>query len=187
MKMAPRSTANSQQPSAFNVLVPAAQRLKLVLSPCLQTGVSPGAPAIDRHLIVERSVKFPPLSTPPSQPTPTLLQSTTAASSSSSQAPRHCWTSLSGLTLLALIASSHRCRQHRNRSSRRFSYPANSRLPRSRLLLLPQTTMDFTSQYQFAGGQPYQTFMPIPPLTPSNSHSTGSDDFTTTSPPVSIS
>jgi AP-1-like factor len=46
--------------------------------------------------------------------------------------------------------------------------------------------MDFTSQYQFAGAQPYgghQQFMSIPPLTPSNSHSTASDDFGNTSPP----
>lgn len=40
--------------------------------------------------------------------------------------------------------------------------------------------MDFTTQYQFTGGQPYQSFMS---LTPSNSHSAASDDFNTTSPP----
>ncbi|QPG97406.1 hypothetical protein C2857_006270 [Epichloe festucae Fl1] len=43
--------------------------------------------------------------------------------------------------------------------------------------------MDFTSQYQFAGGQPYHGFMAIPSLTPSNSHSATSDEFSTTSPP----
>ncbi|CAM1502110.1 Fc.00g040940.m01.CDS01 [Cosmosporella sp. VM-42] len=44
--------------------------------------------------------------------------------------------------------------------------------------------MDFSGQYQFPGAQPYHQFMPIPPLTPSNSHSAGSDDFAaTTSPP----
>ncbi|KAK2591907.1 hypothetical protein QQS21_010405 [Conoideocrella luteorostrata] len=43
--------------------------------------------------------------------------------------------------------------------------------------------MDFQSQYQFAGGQPFQAFMPLPPLTPSNSHSAASDEFNTTSPP----
>jgi AP-1-like factor len=43
--------------------------------------------------------------------------------------------------------------------------------------------MDFTGQYQFAGAQPYHQFMTIPPLTPSNSHSTASDDFANTSPP----
>jgi hypothetical protein len=46
------------------------------------------------------------------------------------------------------------------------------------------TTMDFTGQYNFANPQPYHQFMPIPPLTPSHSHSTGSDDFNA-SPPVS--
>lgn len=44
-------------------------------------------------------------------------------------------------------------------------------------------TMDFSHQY-FAQAQPYQ-FMGIPPLTPSHSNSAGSDDFNTTSPPVS--
>ncbi|KAI9163341.1 Fluconazole resistance protein 3 [Paramyrothecium foliicola] len=43
--------------------------------------------------------------------------------------------------------------------------------------------MDFSGQYQFAGAQPYHQFMSIPPLTPSNSHSTASDDFANTSPP----
>ncbi|OAA42701.1 bZIP transcription factor (Fcr3) [Metarhizium rileyi] len=43
--------------------------------------------------------------------------------------------------------------------------------------------MDFSSQYPFPAGQPYQSFMTVPPLTPSNSHSAGSDDFNTTSPP----
>lgn len=43
--------------------------------------------------------------------------------------------------------------------------------------------MDFSGQYQFAGAQPYHQFMTIPPLTPSNSHSTASDDFANTSPP----
>ncbi|KAH6888050.1 hypothetical protein B0T10DRAFT_66271 [Thelonectria olida] len=41
--------------------------------------------------------------------------------------------------------------------------------------------MDFTGQYNFPGTQPYQ-FMPIPPLTPSHSHSAASDDFTTSPP-----
>lgn len=47
--------------------------------------------------------------------------------------------------------------------------------------------MDFTGQYQFAGtGQAYHhpQFMPIPPLTPSHSHSAGSDEYNA-SPPVS--
>ncbi|RFN52023.1 bzip transcription factor (fcr3) [Fusarium flagelliforme] len=44
--------------------------------------------------------------------------------------------------------------------------------------------MDFTGQYNFANPQPYHQFMPIPPLTPSHSHSAGSDDFNA-SPPVS--
>jgi len=43
--------------------------------------------------------------------------------------------------------------------------------------------MDFSHNY-FAGAQPYQ-FMGIPPLTPSHSNSAASDDFNTTSPPVS--
>lgn len=45
-------------------------------------------------------------------------------------------------------------------------------------------TMDFTGQYNFTNPQPYHQFMPIPPLTPSHSHSAGSDDFNA-SPPVS--
>lgn len=48
--------------------------------------------------------------------------------------------------------------------------------------------MDYSSQFQFPGGQPYQNFMTIPPLTPSHSHSAGSDDYnpnSNTSPPVS--
>ncbi|KHN98808.1 bZIP transcription factor (Fcr3) [Metarhizium album ARSEF 1941] len=45
--------------------------------------------------------------------------------------------------------------------------------------------MDFSSQpFPFTAGQPYhQSFMSVPPLTPSNSHSTGSDDYNTASPP----
>jgi hypothetical protein len=46
--------------------------------------------------------------------------------------------------------------------------------------------MDFSSQYQFAGSQPYQGgFMAMPPLTPSHSQS-ASDDYNAnnTSPPV---
>ncbi|KEZ41834.1 hypothetical protein SAPIO_CDS6640 [Scedosporium apiospermum] len=42
--------------------------------------------------------------------------------------------------------------------------------------------MDYSRQQFFGGPQPYQ-FMSMPPLTPSNSHSAGSDDFNTTSPP----
>ncbi|KZZ93275.1 bZIP transcription factor (Fcr3) [Moelleriella libera RCEF 2490] len=42
--------------------------------------------------------------------------------------------------------------------------------------------MDYHAQYQFTNGQPYQAFMPMPPLTPSNSHSVSSDDFNNTSP-----
>ncbi|KAG6013888.1 hypothetical protein E4U54_006182 [Claviceps lovelessii] len=44
--------------------------------------------------------------------------------------------------------------------------------------------MDFTSQFHFTPGQPYQPFMSIPPLTPSNSHSALDDFHTNTSPPV---
>lgn len=47
--------------------------------------------------------------------------------------------------------------------------------------------MDYHAQYQFTNGQPYQAFMPMPPLTPSNSHSVSSDDFNNTSPEVSFS
>ncbi|KAJ0130580.1 Zinc-type alcohol dehydrogenase-like protein [Fusarium oxysporum f. sp. albedinis] len=43
--------------------------------------------------------------------------------------------------------------------------------------------MDFTGQYNFANPQPYHQFMPIPPLTPSHSHSAGSDDFNASPPP----
>ncbi|KAM0289277.1 hypothetical protein ACHAO9_006235 [Fusarium lateritium] len=43
--------------------------------------------------------------------------------------------------------------------------------------------MDFTGQYNFANSQPYHQFMPIPPLTPSHSHSAGSDDFNASPPP----
>lgn len=46
------------------------------------------------------------------------------------------------------------------------------------------STMDYTQQQYFGGAQPYAQFMTIPPLTPSNSHSAGSDDFNNTSPPV---
>ncbi|KAI8675130.1 BZIP domain-containing protein [Fusarium keratoplasticum] len=42
--------------------------------------------------------------------------------------------------------------------------------------------MDFTGQYNFPGTQPYHQFMPIPPLTPSHSHSAGSDDFNASPP-----
>ncbi|KAF5022146.1 hypothetical protein F66182_5796 [Fusarium sp. NRRL 66182] len=42
--------------------------------------------------------------------------------------------------------------------------------------------MDFTGQYNFAHPQPYHQFMPIPPLTPSHSHSAGSDDFNASPP-----
>ncbi|KFG85546.1 bZIP transcription factor (Fcr3) [Metarhizium anisopliae] len=43
--------------------------------------------------------------------------------------------------------------------------------------------MDFSSQpFPFTAGQPYQSFMSVPPLTPSNSHSAGSDDYNTASP-----
>ncbi|KAI9903664.1 hypothetical protein N3K66_000193 [Trichothecium roseum] len=45
--------------------------------------------------------------------------------------------------------------------------------------------MDFTGQYQFAGtGQAYHhpQFMPIPPLTPSHSHSAGSDEYNASPP-----
>ncbi|KAM0356071.1 hypothetical protein ACHAPU_000465 [Fusarium lateritium] len=42
--------------------------------------------------------------------------------------------------------------------------------------------MDFTGQYNFASSQPYHQFMPIPPLTPSHSHSAGSDDFNASPP-----
>ncbi|KAF4437398.1 YAP1-transcriptional activator involved in oxidative stress response, partial [Fusarium albosuccineum] len=42
--------------------------------------------------------------------------------------------------------------------------------------------MDFTGQYSFPGTQPYHQFMPIPPLTPSHSHSAGSDDFNASPP-----
>ncbi|KAM0193935.1 hypothetical protein ACHAPA_000260 [Fusarium lateritium] len=42
--------------------------------------------------------------------------------------------------------------------------------------------MDFTGQYNFANSQPYHQFMPIPPLTPSHSHSAGSDDFNASPP-----
>ncbi|KID89496.1 bZIP transcription factor (Fcr3) [Metarhizium guizhouense ARSEF 977] len=46
--------------------------------------------------------------------------------------------------------------------------------------------MDFSSQpFPFTAGQPYQSFMSVPPLTPSNSHSAGSDDYNTASPAVS--
>ena len=45
--------------------------------------------------------------------------------------------------------------------------------------------MDYTQQPYFGGAQPYPQFMGIPPLTPSNSHSAGSEDFNNTSPPVS--
>lgn len=45
--------------------------------------------------------------------------------------------------------------------------------------------MDYTQQQYFGGAQPYAQFMGIPPLTPSNSHSAGSEDFNNTSPPVS--
>ena len=38
----------------------------------------------------------------------------------------------------------------------------------------------------FSGSQPYQ-FIGIPPLTPSHSNSAASEDFNTTSPPVSPS
>ncbi|KPM40442.1 hypothetical protein AK830_g6087 [Neonectria ditissima] len=41
--------------------------------------------------------------------------------------------------------------------------------------------MDF-SGYNFPGAQPYHQFMPIPPLTPSHSHSATSDDFNTSPP-----
>lgn len=45
--------------------------------------------------------------------------------------------------------------------------------------------MDFTNQYPFPGGQQqsYHQFMPVPPLTPSHSHSAPSDDYNN-SPPV---
>ncbi|KAG5983459.1 hypothetical protein E4U55_008114 [Claviceps digitariae] len=43
--------------------------------------------------------------------------------------------------------------------------------------------MDFTSQYQFGDGQAYQAFMSVPPLTPSNSHSTLEDFNTNTTSP----
>jgi AP-1-like factor len=42
--------------------------------------------------------------------------------------------------------------------------------------------MDFTGQYNFTNPQPYHQFMPIPPLTPSHSHSAGSDDFNASPP-----
>ncbi|KAL6410414.1 hypothetical protein AUP68_06836 [Ilyonectria robusta] len=42
--------------------------------------------------------------------------------------------------------------------------------------------MDFSGQYNFPGAQPYHQFMPIPPLTPSHSHSAASDDFNTSPP-----
>ncbi|KAG6005050.1 hypothetical protein E4U21_000506 [Claviceps maximensis] len=44
--------------------------------------------------------------------------------------------------------------------------------------------MDYSAQYQFAGGHPYHPFVSIPPLTPSHSQST-LDEFSTnnTSPP----
>lgn len=46
--------------------------------------------------------------------------------------------------------------------------------------------MDYTHQF-FAGTQPFQQqFIGIPPLTPSHSNSATSDDYTTTSPPVSV-
>lgn len=71
--------------------------------------------------------------------------------------------------------------------SRFFARSLPSILYRSnKSLLLHQhniATMDFSQQY-FAQAQPYQ-FMGIPPLTPSHSNSAGSDDFNTTSPPVS--
>ncbi|KAH7316423.1 hypothetical protein B0I35DRAFT_409629 [Stachybotrys elegans] len=41
--------------------------------------------------------------------------------------------------------------------------------------------MDFSQQYGFP--QPYQSFVTVPPLTPSHSHSTASDDYNNTSPP----
>ncbi|KAH7158117.1 hypothetical protein B0J13DRAFT_650917 [Dactylonectria estremocensis] len=44
--------------------------------------------------------------------------------------------------------------------------------------------MDFGGQYSFPGAQPYHQFMPIPPLTPSHSHSAASDDFNTSPPAV---
>ncbi|KAF7555417.1 hypothetical protein G7046_g6569 [Stylonectria norvegica] len=42
--------------------------------------------------------------------------------------------------------------------------------------------MDFTGQYQFPGAQSYHQFMPVPPLTPSHSHSAGSDEFNASPP-----
>lgn len=45
--------------------------------------------------------------------------------------------------------------------------------------------MDYSQQQYFGGAQPYAQFMAIPPLTPSNSHSAGSEEFNNTSPPVS--
>lgn len=44
--------------------------------------------------------------------------------------------------------------------------------------------MDYSTQFQFAGAQPYTSFMPIQPLTPSHSQSAASDEFNNTSPPV---
>merc|ERR1712000_107068 len=43
-------------------------------------------------------------------------------------------------------------------------------------------TMDFTGNFHFTAAQPYHQFMPIPPLTPSHSHSAPSDDFNSSSP-----
>jgi len=43
--------------------------------------------------------------------------------------------------------------------------------------------MDYTTTY-FPGAQPYQ-FIGITPLTPSHTNSVASEDFNTTSPPVS--
>lgn len=47
--------------------------------------------------------------------------------------------------------------------------------------------MDYSQAAYFAGAQaPYHQFpINIPPLTPSHSNSAGSEDFNTTSPPVS--
>ena len=44
--------------------------------------------------------------------------------------------------------------------------------------------MDYSHAAYFSGSQPYQ-FIGIPPLTPSHSNSAASEEFNTTSPPVS--
>jgi hypothetical protein len=133
----------------------------LTMSPALRRAVGPreartAAPLLQR--VGAHCYKFPSLHLPPS---PVLHAE--FASSTFLESNLHPLPSLDRRILPASGAQSS----------------PSDKAPPTRL-----ATMDFSHPAYFSNPQPYQ-FIGIPPLTPSHSNSAASDDFNTTSPPVS--